>query len=416
LERDRYRRELARTDPDFVVYVPRSEEGRDAENQHFLVVPTLTGDFLAFWTQASWEASADQRVVVSRSADRGESWSNPREIDGPSEEDPEGTGLASWGFPFVPPEEERIYCFYNKNVGTGDVRGADTGRLHFRYSDDDGRTWSEETPDLPLGGAALDHPDPEVPPTWITYQKPVVTPGGAVLAGFTRWASNAYHPTSKNAFERESEIWFLRFENLLAAPDPEELRVTTWPEGRHGLRVPHPGDPEISVAQEPAIQPLSDGRLICLMRTLKGMIYYSLSVDDGKSWSKPRILRYGREGEPLLNPIAPCPIYRLEDGRFLLFFYNNDGRANGGWGPGDYKRNRTPLYYSLGREKEGAGQPLEFDFPRYLLGSDGVSVGPMGRTEVATYPSFFEYEGEAYFWYPDRKHFLLGKRMTDLLY
>jgi len=50
-----------------------------------------------------------------------------------------------------------------------------------------------------------------------------------------------------------------------------------------------------------------------------------------------------------------------------------------------------------------------------LLDNDRVPFGPVDRTEVATYTSFFEHDGRAYFWYPDRKHFLLGKDLTARL-
>ena len=59
--------EWQRTHPDLRVYLPESELGADAENQHFLVVPTLSGAWLAVWTMATYEGHADQRVVIARS-------------------------------------------------------------------------------------------------------------------------------------------------------------------------------------------------------------------------------------------------------------------------------------------------------------------------------------------------------------
>jgi len=410
--------EWRRSSPDFKVYVPAATEGRDATNQHFNVVSTPTGTFLAFWTQGSWENAPDQRIVVSRSTDRGGTWSEPVEVDGPQPSDPVGTGLASWEFPIVashalPHGDTCIYCVYNKNVGINDAREGDTGVLRCRYSDDDGLTWSEKTHDYPIEPCAISHPDPSVPPVWIVYQVPFVTPEGHVLAGFTHWASNAVDP-GKGMFDRHSEIRFLRFENILTEPDPERMRVTTWPKGPHGLRAPHPQRPGISVAQEPTVQAFSDGRLICVMRTLTGRIYFALSEDDGRSWDEPRPLCYEPGGEEMLNPIAPCPLYRLSDDRYLLVFYKNDGTANGGRGPTDVKRNRTPAWFTVGEEIPGhPTQPIRFRRPKILVSNDRVPAGPRGQTGIATYCSFFEYGGKRYFWYPDRKHFLLGKLITD---
>lgn len=411
-----YTDEWKRSKPDFLVYIPPAAQGRDAENQHFNVLPMPSGAFLAFWTQASRENAPDQRVVLSRSLDRGQTWSPPVEIDGPAPDDPPMTGLASWEFPIVAPgvlpqERARIYCFYNKNIGVNDAREGDTGVLRCRWSDDDGATWSEPR-DYPIAPNALSNPDPAVPPVWIVYQVPFVTPQGHVLAGFTRWASNAVD--SAEGFERSSEICFLRFENILTEADPDKLIVTTWPKSPHGLQVPAPQRPSASVAQEPTVQALADGRLICVMRTLTGRMYFALSGDEGRTWNEPRPLCYEPDGKPLLNPIAPCPLYRFGDGRFFLVFYNNDGTGNAGSGPTDYKRNRTPAWFAVGEEApRHPVQPIRFSPPRVLASNDGVPAGPISRTEIATYSSFFERDGTRYLWYPDRKHFLLGKQITE---
>jgi hypothetical protein len=414
--------EWRRTDPDFRVYVPETQTGPTASNQHLIVVPTPADTFVAVWKQASMENEADQHVVAARSTDRGESWSDPVEVDGPAPDDGPGTGLASYPFTVVAPGVapdggHRIYCFYNKNVGVDDAREDTTGVLRCRYSEDDGRTWSDGTVDLPIDSCAISHPDPDVPESWIVYQPPTVTDDGAVLAGFTHWASDAVDvPDSGSLFDKHSEIRFLRFENLLEATDPGAIEVTTWPDRSHGLQVPHPERPGVSVAQEPSVRPLSDGRLICVLRTLQGRAYFALSEDGGRTWDTPRPLHYdpGRPS-PVENPISPCPLYGLGDGRFLLVFYNNDGTGHGASGPTDIGRNRTPAWYAIGEETDHPTHPLRFDGPWILADNDRVPFGPNDRTEVATYPSFFEHDGRSYFWYPDRKHFLLGKDLTEEL-
>jgi hypothetical protein len=414
--------ELRRTDPDYVTYVPDSSSGPDAENQHFIVVPTPSGTFLAIWTQASSEADPNQRIVTACSTDEGETWTDPEEIAGPAPDDPEGTGIASWGFPVVAPRVtedggDRVYCFYNKNVGVDDSRGDTTGALRYRYSEDDGRTWSEETFDLTIEPCAISNPDPEVPESWIVYQQPTVLDDGTVLAPFTHWASDTYDVDleSSDMFNRHSEVRFLRFENIRSEPDPEAVTVTTWPDADHGLQVPHPERPGISVAQEPTAKYLRDGRMICAMRTLQGEIYFALSDDDGRSWDTPRPLCYGpaEDAQPIENPITPAPLYELSDGRLLLVFYNNDGTGHGGTGPRDLSRNRTPAWYSIGEYVDHPSHPIEFEPPRILVDNDRIPFGPNDRTEVATYTSFFEHRGRAYFWYPDRKHYLLGKDITS---
>ena len=75
--------EWKRTNPDIVVYLPCEENGFDAVNQHFLVKKSPTGAWLAFWTRGADEGEQNQSIVISRSTDRGITWSEPMIIDGP---------------------------------------------------------------------------------------------------------------------------------------------------------------------------------------------------------------------------------------------------------------------------------------------------------------------------------------------
>ncbi len=402
--------EWRRSKPDLVVYRPKTEKDFDAENQHFLVALLPTGTFLAMWTRASQEAAVDQHIAFSRSTDQGRTWSDPQRIDGPSPGDAKGTGMASWGFPVVAPKLGRVYCFYNKNTGYQGPGAAETGALRAKWSDDDGSTWSSGHTDYLFARNDFSDPRPDFPQDWIVYQSPLYTKDGKVIAGYTHWANRTVHPTLTAERRTRSELLFLHMENILTERDPAKLVIRSLPEGK-GIRLVTEPEPTMSVIQEPTVQELSDGRWITVARTLTDKIYFALSKNKGRSCSPPDILRLEPEGKPLLNPRAPCPLYKLSDGRFLLIFYNNDG---GPGGPLDYKVNRTPASYSVGREIRGhATHRVRFSEPQILVSNDSKPIGPRGLTEIATYPSFFEYQGKRYFWYPDRKHFLLGKLITD---
>lgn len=402
--------EWRRSKPDFAVYVPEKQEDFDAENQHFLVVPLPSGTFLAMWTRASVEGASNQHIVCSRSTDLARTWSAPKTIDGPAPGDARETGLASWGFPIVAPNTGRVWCFFNKNIGVTDFRAQDTGVLRAVWSDDEGRTWSREHRDFPIGRNDFSHPDPNFPQCWIVYQAPFVDRDGSVIAGLTHWANKTVAPVLEPEKRTPSEILFLHFENILEERDPRKLVVTTIPKGK-GIRLFAPPHPKYSVIQEPTIQQLSGGRYICVTRTVTGHIYFSLSKDRGLTWSEPDVLRYRPGGDPLLHPRSPGPLYKLTGGRFLIIFHNNDG---GPGGPLDYKVNRRPTWLAVGREIPGhPTHPLQFAKPRILVDNDAVPIGPRGLTEIGTYTSFFEHKGKRHFWYPDRKHFLLGKLITD---
>jgi hypothetical protein len=160
------------------------------------------------------------------------------------------------------------------------------------------------------------------------------------------------------------------------------------------------------------MQTLADGRLICVMRTRTGYIYYALSTDWGHAWDEPRPLRFADGAAPLENPIAPCPLYKTRDGRYLLLFYNHPGEPRGASAP------RTPAYLAVGREcVHSDGQPITFKTPKLLVENDpgrDIGVQQVARNpQIATYTSYFEFERKHYFWYPDRKHFLLGKLLDE---
>lgn len=431
---DTWSDEWKRTSPDLAVYLPKEENGFDSVNQHFLVTRTAGGAWLAIWTRGADEGEPNQCVVSSRSTNRGRTWSKPVIVDGSesaanaavrapdrrtgtwatapvdTDQDRRHAGIASWGFPIAAPALGRIYCFYTKNEGVAEYRYDLCGVLRGRWSEDDGVTWSRETVDLPMRRTAIDHPDPAFPINWIVFQIPYLTSRQDVIGPFTRW------PSRQVAGPTGAECWFLRFDNILTEPVPARLTTTTLPDGCRGLRVPTYDDPRLSFAEEPALVELADGRLYTVMRTAAGYLAYSVSADAGHHWTTPAPLYRDADGDLMLNPVVPAPLYKLRDGRFLLLFYNNNGDANGGRFPCGYdcwRTNRRPAFCSVGVETGTQHQPLRFGTPKLFADNAGHAIGPGGRTDVATYPSLLEDGGERILFYPDRKHFLLGKYLND---
>lgn len=61
-----YTDDWKRTNPDFVVHLPKERCGPDAHSDHFLVEVTPGGNLLAMWTMSGVEGSSDTRVHAAR--------------------------------------------------------------------------------------------------------------------------------------------------------------------------------------------------------------------------------------------------------------------------------------------------------------------------------------------------------------
>jgi len=414
-------REVMRSRPDYICYKPRSLDGStyDSHNEHFLVFDGPDGSLMAIWTQA-WVAPGQgniNHIMFSRSSDEGVTWDTPKLIAGPQDpSDP--TQMASWAFPMVS-KSGRIYVVYNQHQGIAGWVKFHTGTMSGIYSDDNGQTWSAPQ-DIPLPRSPYDDPAGKVPPEWIVWQAPLRDLQGGYFIGYSHWLNKAvaHYKQVETWTQIESVVEFMRFTNIDDNVPPRELRVRYSAWGDKALRVPYYRDPLLSVAQEPSLVRLPDKRLFCVMRTNSGMIWYSVSDDDGKTWPSPRPLLRRDYGQPILQPVSCDPIYQLADGRYVLLHHNNRGdieaRPEATYGP------RFPAYIALGEFRPGADQPIWFSESKELMTSDGR--GPDGEkstperrqcTDIGVYSSFTTRGGNNVLWHPDRKCYLVGKKITD---
>jgi len=117
-------------------------------------------------------------------------------------------------------------------------------------------------------------------------------------------------------------------------------------------------------------------------------------------------------GLPILQPLCCCPIYQLADGRYVLLHHNNDGHFEGCVRE-DTSKNRRPAFIALGEYRPDGEQPIWFSESKQLMDNGGVGIGPLNRTDIGVYSSFTRRGGNKVLWHPDRKFFLVGKRITD---
>ncbi|RKX30234.1 MAG: hypothetical protein DRP71_15380 [Verrucomicrobia bacterium] len=399
------RTELNRTRPDYVVYVPKGKE--DTGNEHFLVFDGPDGSLMVVWTQSTFEGMPDQRIKFSRSDDRGKTWTSPVTIACKDETH----GMASWGFPLVS-RSGRIYVIYSRHIGVNDYATHVTGLMAGIYSDDNGENWSAEGV-ITMPGSKWDNAAPGIPANWIVWQKPARISDGKYFCGMTRWVSPTIRgkPPIESWISHASVVEFLRFENLDDDPEVVDLEIRFTAGNDDALQYPYPDFPDVSVIQEPTLIALPDERLFCIMRTSAGCPVYSVSEDGGIRWSSPLPMRFQDDGETLKHPLSPSPLYDAGMGDFLFFYHDNDGHFEQ-WKPTDSSWNRRPVFLLRGQFRPDAKQPVWFSRKALFMDNDGVAIGHgKGRSDLAMYASVTLEGEDPVIWYPDRKYFLLGRRI-----
>jgi len=405
-----YSDDWQRTKPDSVVYLPPEPPFNYEAFDHVLVTVTPSEDLLAVWTAAVKPDYSDYSVVHARSTDGGLTWSPPRPIAPPA-----GMGTyACFGWPVIS-KTGRIYVFYNFAPGVGD--DSVNAVMRCKYSDDDGRTWRDDGAQLPYRRTRYDHPDPKVFPKCIVWQKPVRDNKGRPVVPLTRWTANYVKRQSRSKHITDCHCEFIRYENIDEGPLPKDVKLTFLPTDDHLVSVPVNFEPErsegYSFCQEPGLVPLPDGRLFAPMRTANGQVWYTVSDPSGETWRPAEVLRYRDDGDLVLNPVAPTPMYRLADGRYLLFICNHDGYGYGAQGPLDNHFSRRPQFIAVGEFRPHAQQPIWFSRPKLLFDTENVGVYPFYYPWLSMYASLTEHRGKRTLWYADRKMFVLGRHIPD---
>ena len=173
------------------------------------------------------------------------------------------------------------------------MRPGRDGKLIFRVSDDEGRTWSEGV---------------DVDPIFAVLRSDCgrVLESGRVIAPAFKWISafaggESEHPSHGFCFswtyysDDEGQTWQTSNSELFVAKD----------QGRGG----------IYQFEEPALEELQDGRLLMVGRTETGRHYLSYSRDQGVSWTPP-------EAGPLATAYSATLLRRIPSTGDLLISWN----------------------------------------------------------------------------------------------
>jgi hypothetical protein len=248
---------------------------------------TPAGDYLLIFPDGGHYGSADRKInemLAYRSNDKGKSW------EGPSH--PFDIDYNQHGFiPFIPRGTDRIYAF-----GTQPIWGKysredglqENAPIGYRYSDDDGATWSDVKLIKPVN-------DPSF--IGMSVMRMCETENGVWLLG-SHEGDWSYKPLITRQY-------------MLRSDDKGE----TWellPGKRHGGW----HCPGFGRMDEGRPIDLGGGRVYLMARTPEGHLWSLRSEDDGKTWSDPT-------PTPLVHPDAPPMLFKLSDGHTLAAFHHN---------------------------------------------------------------------------------------------
>ncbi len=297
------------------------------------------------------EGQPGQYVMTMRSHDMGKTWTEINRME------PEGMPENSYSV-LLKTNYGRIYCFYNFNKDnireiiatdppfTGGIctRVDSQGYYVFRYSDDNGVSWSDERGEVPIRKFKWDKENPyngEITFFW-NVGKPLVYGNDAFLS---------IHKVGEmgHGFFAKSEGVLIKSNNIMVEKDITRLNFETLPEGDIGIRTPKGGGP---VSEEHSYVSLSDGSFFTVFRTIDGRPGYSYSRDGGRSWEPSKYM-------PVRHPRAANFVWKLDGGRFLYWFHNNGG---------NWYDDRNPVWCLAGSENEGPeGKIIEWSQPEILL-------------------------------------------------
>ena len=338
-------------------------------NDQPYVVKCHDGSWLCVITTSKYEErGADRTLVVTRSRDRGRTWSTPAySIEPPEMRQP------SWGTLYVAPYG-RVYIFYNlreKKAGPSPIG------FFFKYSDDHGETWTAKRYPIPIRRIALDR---QFPGTGGWSVCPPVEVGTNVLVSYTRFG------VSKRS---RGQGFVFRSDNLQTEREARKIRWEMLPAGDFGIRAE---EVKSDMQEEHILTPLSGDDLFCLWRTTSGYACHGYSRDGGRTWTDRGFATYQPGGRRIKQPLACCRPYRTSDGRYLLWFHNTKPQSETA-----AHRPRDVVWLAGGEQRDGL---IHWSQPEVLLYGFDLPV----RGQGMSYPDFIEQDGRLWVTTTDKEN------------
>jgi hypothetical protein len=299
-----------------ILHYARNREGGLYETR---ATVTPKGDYLLMFPDGGHYGSAKGKKVndmlAIRSVDKGRTW-GPASVAFDIDYNQHGF------IPFIPKGSKRIYAFGTQPVfSMYDFEGGkqENTPIGYRYSDDDGHTWSEVRFIRPKNDPGF---------SGMSVMRMTETPKGTWILG-SHEADWSYKPLITRQYMLRSEDKGITWELL--------------PGKRHG------GWHAKGFGRMDEGRPISIGAdsVMALLRTPEGHLWQTFSGDDGKNWSDPK-------PTVLVHPDAPPMLFPLSDGKTLIAFHHNrhhDLDYNGLSGSKkEIMMDRSELWFSLSRD------------------------------------------------------------------
>ncbi|WP_166647225.1 exo-alpha-sialidase [Prosthecobacter fusiformis] len=249
---------------------------------------TPNGDYLLMFPEGDHYAKSKgekiNTMMACRSTDKGKTWSAPQvAYDVP---------YGQHGFiPFIPRGSKRLYAFGTQPMHshwTHEGGQHENAAIGYRWSDDDGHTWSDVKLIAPVNDPGF---------RGMSVMRMTETDAGTWLLG-SHIADWSFKPIRTKQYILRSDD---KGETWTVLP---HARPDGWfAEGFDRMDEGRPLN-------------LGGGRVLFMSRTPAGKLFTAWSKDDGKTWTEPA-------PSTLVHPDAPPMLFPLSDGKTLVAFHHN---------------------------------------------------------------------------------------------